>query len=132
MNKHRVYTSYYAKIGKFDPNKYLRIQISKGCPTPNFIDLRFKSLEPSTELLSGIKSGLFDEFTYNDRYTKQLNEIGWNTLYNQFSRLIAATDRDLVLFCYESPEKFCHRHILANWFNQYPPCDLIIKEYEDL
>jgi len=129
MNK--IYTSYYAKIGRFNPDKFIRIQISKGCPTPGFIDLRFKSLEPSTELLNGIKSGLFDEFTYTDRYLQQLNKIGWNTLYEQFSRLLS-TGRDLVLFCYESPEKFCHRHILADWFNKYPPCELIIKEYENL
>ena len=24
-----------------------------------------------------------------------------------------------ILLCYERPEDFCHRHIIANWFKAY-------------
>ena len=28
------------------------------------------------------------------------------------------------ILCYETPEKFCHRHIVAEWFNNYSiPCE---------
>lgn len=36
--------------------------------------------------------------------------------------------QDVCLLCYETPEKFCHRHLVAKWLNS---CfiDINIKEY---
>ena len=35
-----------------------------------------------------------------------------------------ASRRNVCLLCYETPEKFCHRHIIAKWFNNYHiPCE---------
>ena len=25
---------------------------------------------------------------------------------------------DIVLLCYEKPDEFCHRHLVAEWFNR--------------
>ena len=25
---------------------------------------------------------------------------------------------DIALVCYEAPDKFCHRHLVADWFNK--------------
>ena len=39
-----------------------------------------------------------------------------------------AGDSNVYLLCYETPEKFCHRHMLAAWLNFSINAD--IKEWE--
>ena len=36
--------------------------------------------------------------------------------------------KDVVLLCYETPEKFCHRHIAAQWLKDQTGID--IGEFE--
>lgn len=28
-------------------------------------------------------------------------------------------NHDVCLLCYETPEKFCHRHLVCNWLNDH-------------
>ena len=36
------------------------------------------------------------------------------SVYNDLERMSGG--KDVALVCYESPEKFCHRHLVADWF----------------
>ena len=38
-----------------------------------------------------------------------------------------AAERDIALVCYEKPEEFCHRHLVADWLRKYGHD---IKEWE--
>ena len=62
----------------------------------------------------------------NDQYVKLyyetvLNKINAQELYNKLGD-------DAVLLCYESPEKFCHRHLVANYFKE--KINIEIKEIQ--
>ena len=37
--------------------------------------------------------------------------------------------RDVALVCYEKPEGFCHRHLVADWLNEN---GIVVKEWENL
>jgi uncharacterized protein (DUF488 family) len=34
------------------------------------------------------------------------------------SSIWLAKDYHIVLLCYEKPDSFCHRHLVAKWFNE--------------
>lgn len=126
----KIYTSYYSRIGNFNPTEFIRIQISRYCPVPDYIDLKFTDLYPSKELLQSAKDGVITNEEYTAEYLGQLEEVTFGKLQSQFNRLLKSK-KDIVLFCYESPEKFCHRHILAGWYNKNSNQN-IIMEYENL
>ena len=46
-------------------------------------------------------------------YETVLNELDPNVVIQD----LQAFGKDVVLLCYETPEKFCHRHIAAQWLN---------------
>lgn len=67
-------------------------------------------LAPSPELLKHWKR------TYDKRY-----------YIDTFSTMLSGYDADhaymaldgKILLCYEKPEQFCHRHLVAHWFNEF-------------
>lgn len=125
----KYFTSYYGNY-KNIPKNYMCVQISRTCPeglenNSNFSKIRNCILAPSEELLSDMKSGKITEEEYKKRYVievltsiqtiqgcKDLKEYihKVEAIYSTFQ-----TKWDAIVFmCYETPDKFCHRHILAN------------------
>ena len=125
----KYFTSYYANYDNI-PKNYSCVQISRTCPeglehNSNFTKVRNCILAPSEELLSDMKAGKITEDEYKKRYiTEILTNIpniykdckdlkDWirkvEDIYSTFQ-----TKYDAIVFmCYEAPDKFCHRHILA-------------------
>ena len=52
---------------------------------------------------------------YTEKYKAQLSLINLKNLAD-FLELFSS---DICLLCYETPEKFCHRHILASMLSEY-------------
>ena len=53
---------------------------------------------------------------YWHRYdTETLGALDPASIYRD---LTLSGTRQVVLCCYERPEEFCHRHIVAHWFTQ--------------
>lgn len=112
-----VYTSYVGRVPALLKVGFRREEMSlivrKRLP---FVDKRIRnctSLAPAAALLEGYKKGTIDEFSYRVLYRDWLD-----------SHIDAAgtieTIRKLglkVFLCYETPEKFCHRHIFAEWLS---------------
>ena len=117
-----VRTSYFANHKKY--KDYIRLSIAK-FPPPNSYDFNIYFLAPSTYLLQSYKDGTISEEEYVKEYTQQLNDFSKdienfvNVLKNDF------VDKKVVLLCYEK-DKFCHRHILAEYLNK--PSNLDITE----
>ena len=105
-----IYTSYFAAMRKMtNEQKKNCISISRFTPKGIIIP-RYTLLAPSAMILSNYKM-YKDELEYTIHFTNHLNRLDIEKIY-----------RDLdgkILLCYESPEKFCHRHLVAKWFNDH-------------
>ena len=110
-----VRTSYFANHKKY--KDYIRLSIAK-FPPPNSYDFNIYFLAPSMYLLQSYKDGTIGEKDYVKEYVQQLNDFSKdienfvNVLKNDF------VDKKVVLLCYEK-DKFCHRHILAEYLNKH-------------
>ena len=134
MKDDMIYTSYFGnarKILKTIPNAGL---ISIAGKTPDwFIGKKFKQLMPHYDWwkewhdkFEGSLESKESKEWYIDKYN--------GTVLKQLDPLsIARKLKDLVdwkptfILCYETPEKFCHRHIVAEWFNN---CGILCEEWK--
>lgn len=126
MEGFRFYTSYYANYRKI-PKNFFCVGISRVCPDGfkdggNFMFVEGNVLAPSRDLLDDIKHGRIGEDEYKRRYVEGLlANFGENSSYGEFADFFKRLeDRysqeydGIVFLCYESPENFCHRHILRH------------------
>lgn len=113
------------------PESYLRIGISRFIPKElqttaikNFLYTPNNILAPSAELLNDIKSEMITNEEYAKRYYKELQEritkLGFSSANEYFARMVSELETvnsdgfdGVVFLCYEKPEEFCHRHLLA-------------------
>lgn len=118
-----IYTSYFAKA-KYLPPYIIPISICGKAPK-GWNGLQYKKLAPKYEFFMKWK-----ESHDNDYYIKCFNEQVLNTLtpaevLTDISKLVYGLNfgvSDICLLCYEKPEDFCHRHLVAEWLtkNGYP------------
>jgi uncharacterized protein (DUF488 family) len=97
-------TSYFAKSSK------LHNAVSISLITPSgFKGKVFNKLAPKYSFFKKYKED-GDQVYYTERYYKEvLNNLDPKKVFEELGH-------DAVLLCYEAPEKFCHRHIVAQWF----------------
>ena len=137
-----MFTTYYSMCNKLDLDKFLIIKIFRS----EKIDFNFMSngtkcteLYPSAELLQGYKLGTINEKEYISTYAKQLSKLDVKSLlYYIYNKCAGggpnpdgegwflnprtedkAYEKHLVFVCVEGPDKFCHRHIVAEWLKFY-------------
>lgn len=48
--------------------------------------------------------------------TEVLNNLSPNAVVYELTKM--ADGHDVVLLCYEKASDFCHRHLVADWFNR--------------
>lgn len=95
--------------------------------------LRYSKLAPTYDILMKYKE-YQDEPGYiecfNNMVLKQLNPImvaseleAWLNLFYDIKLYLTplheSTTYHVALICYEAPDKFCHRHLVAEWFENY-------------
>ncbi len=101
-----IYTSYYANRNLYNAPIWLRlIGISLKIPAW-FKGGAFRHLAPTPEILN-IKDSRI--------YTRRYREVVLSVL--DPVKVYHVLD-DSALLCWESPEKFCHRHIVAQWLEE--------------
>ena len=110
-----IYTSYYANHKHYDG--FYRIGISRTSPKDS-CDIYLKLFAPSYSTLSDYKSKKIEEKEYTRQYLQSLENLYKNGALAVFAEYLKQLNLDIVLLCYESPEKFCHRHILAQVLNK--------------
>ena len=100
-------TSYYSKNAK-NPNA---VSIAAKCP--NWYDGReYKTLAPNYWFLKAYKDGELSEKEYIECYYEEiLNKLDAKKVYEELGG-------DAVILCWGSSEKFCHRHIVAEWLSK--------------
>lgn len=111
-----IYTSYFAKIR--DLNSHHVIPISIALKTPYwFHGSLYKSLNPSGNILFQYRQ-YHDAYMYCLRYTSEiLVNLDPMKVVSYLYKL--SNGNDLALLCYETPDKFCHRHLVSAWLRDY-------------
>lgn len=121
-----MYTGYFAKLKKYQEAGLVPVSIALKSPDW-YHGFEYKKLAPNWDILSAWKSGEHEGDV--DYYTKHFEEA-LDTLrpedviieLKQFGLL-----QDIILLCYEKPDDFCHRHLVANWLNKN---GLYVTEYK--
>lgn len=109
----RIYTSYFGNSKKLQQAGIKVIGISL-YPPRWFNGISLKQVAPT-------KSILFANGQTQEDYTRRYrSEVLSQQDMQQFLKTVeqASGGQDVALCCYEKPEDFCHRHILAGWIKE--------------
>ena len=109
----KIYTTYFANVRNL-PDEVVPIAIC-GKPIFNWIYPAYKKLAPKWSFFS-----VWQKTRDNDYYIEHFHEeVLWkldpHTVVNELSEI--SEGKDCALVCYEAPDKFCHRHLVADWLN---------------
>jgi hypothetical protein len=111
----KIYTSYFGNIRKIKNPVSIAISSPRWYTGPCYI-----KLAPSWGLVKGFKLKRVEDMDvaislYRQEYTaKTLDKLDQNIVFDELSQIYSGDD--VVLLCYETPGKFCHRHLVAEWF----------------
>ena len=109
-------TSYYSKNAD-NPNA---VSIAAKCPA-FYKGREYKKLAPKYWFFKKYKEDGDEDF-YIEQYHKEvLNKLDPRQVYEELGA-------DAVILCWEAPDKFCHRHIVADWL--FDHIGIEIKEIE--
>ena len=110
-------TSYFNNIPFIDTDIYAPVSISIYAPEW-YVGLALQQLAPTSDILSKYKRGLLTKEQYIERYTQEvLAKYSAKSICRRIENLVG--DKEAVLMCYEKPKDFCHRHLVAKWFNTH-------------
>jgi hypothetical protein len=118
-----IYTTYFAQLRNLPENI---IPVSICGKVPNWYKgLQYKKLAPKYDFFMEWKKN-----HDNDYYIKCFNEqvlgaLNATDVILDLSRMIYSFnvgESDICLVCYEKPDDFCHRHLVAQWLcaNGFP------------
>lgn len=113
-------TSYFVKTHDLLNQGYTNLIAVSGY-VPEFYSEQMKldkrlhrclELAPKKEWFFDWKQGKFNNDKYVELYYETvLNKLNAEELYEKLGS-------DAILLCYEKPNDFCHRHLIADWFNE--------------
>ena len=118
-----IYTSYFGKARKFPMEQFLKTAICYKVPRGIGI---WNSVVPPAEIVFGYKRGEVSEDDFEGIYYDML--LSRKTQIKDSLDNMISQGRDIVLMCYEKPDQFCHRHVLAKFLNEQ--FDLNVTEYK--
>ena len=116
-----MYTGYFAKLKKYQEAGLVPVSIALKSPDW-YHGLEYKRLAPTWRILSSWKYGEHkgDTEYYKEQYKKQvLDHICLSTAVSELLELTKVPVNKIILLCYEKPEDFCHRHLVADWITKY-------------
>ena len=93
-----------------NPPRELRAEVI----VENNVLFEFKSLVPNWKLMEMLKSKQISEFDFEKEYLIQLNNLNAKTIFEQVNFLTG--EYEPILMTHGNKSSFCHRHIVAKWF----------------
>ena len=102
----KIYTSYFANMKEIHSQGLISIAIVAFEPK-FYTGLSYKLLAPKPEFLK------MEQNQYKQSFAEMLNLINPDQALKDLYSI--GGGNDIALVCYESPEKFCHRHLVAKW-----------------
>jgi uncharacterized protein YeaO (DUF488 family) len=122
----KIYTSYFAKQKELEAAGITCIGICAITPSW-FKGPNFACVAPSKDILFEYKANP-DKERYIQRYTNEVLCILKDPQIFVNGLIYCSGGKDVAMLCYEKPEDFCHRHILADFLNKH--LNLGIEEYK--
>lgn len=120
--KMKLLTSYYGKAQKLRKENVLVVNIATKKPNW-FFGISYEKLFPERGMLR------LDEVEYTKRYEAILSRLPPMQVYRDLDMMMRNYGASAVaLVCWEKPEKFRHRHLVAKWFKEKLGMD--VKEYD--
>ena len=116
-----IVTSYFANHRKLKEAGFEVVSIARFPPGSCKGILDFA---PSEYLVRGYKSGILSEEDYKHCYIKMLDNLPVSLVLELVNLL---KEGNYALCCFCGKDKFCHRHLLAEWLNRNYECK--IKEF---
>lgn len=120
-----MYTGYFAKTNEYRKAGLVPVAISRMQPT--FFDgPSYDKLKPSWNIITAFKHPelVGPDDASEDAYIKKyydsvLNRLDPKEVIKELEELAGVDQSKIVLMCYEKPSDFCHRHLVADWLNNY-------------
>ena len=113
-----IYTSYFVKL-KSLPKDVIPISICGKAPDW-YKGLQYKKLAPKYDFFMKWKKNHDNDYyikCFNEQILSKLDPL--QVLLDLNAKVgFENRDKDICLICYEKPEEFCHRHLVAEWFNK--------------
>ena len=88
--------------------------------------LEFRALAPNWKLMENLKSNKISEDVFVKEYKKQLNNLNAKSIFEQINFL--SSGNEPILMTHGNKTSFCHRHILAKWFEE--ELGVIVEEFK--
>lgn len=115
-----IYTSYFAQLKNL-PSDIIPISICGKAPDW-YTGLQYKKLAPKYDFFQEWKKSHDNDY-YIKCYKEQvLNKLNILTVMRNLIDLLpsdgSVARHTIALICYEKPNEFCHRHLVANWLNE--------------
>lgn len=132
-----IYTTYFANLKNL-PENIIPVSICGKAPD-GYKGLQYKKLAPKYSFFSKWKETGDNQY-YIDCYKSQvLDKLSVGQVIDTLSTALPEfvmrysasfitlphSEFHIALVCYETPEKFCHRHLVSEWFRQngIPCCE---------
>lgn len=108
----KIYTSYFSNGAKLAKAGIMMIGIAL-YPPKWFTGLSNKYVSPSWDILHNSKS----KEDYVQRFNSEiLAHRDPKAFFSAIEKM--ANGKDVALCCFEKPDDFCHRHLVAKWLNE--------------
>lgn len=108
-----IYTGYWAKIKEYEANGLTPVGISGWSPD-GYNGKTYKKLAPKYVWWKEWHDNNLSEQWYINKYHETvLNKLNPTSVVQDLQKF----GNDVVLLCFETPDKFCHRHLVATWLN---------------
>lgn len=106
-----IYTTYFAKL-KSLPKEIIPISICGKAPA-GYKGIQYKKLAPRYDFFMEWKRTRDNNY-YTKCFKEQvLDQLNAHEVVDDLIDLHSGID--IALVCYEKPEDFCHRHLVAEW-----------------
>ena len=130
-----IYTSYFGNVRKILASIPDVGLISIAGKTPDWFEgEKFKPLMPKYEWWKEWHETFAGNIESKESKDWYINKYHMTVLDHLDPLNVARKLKDLAkwkttfILCYETPEKFCHRHLVADWFNEH---DIECKEWSN-
>lgn len=109
-----IYTSYFDNLKNL-PRYIVPISICGQAPDW-YKGMQYKKLAPKYSFFMEWKENKDNNYYiehFNDEVLDNLNPH--SVMFDLYNRV--NEEYDICLICYERPDEFCHRHLVADWLN---------------
>ena len=110
-----IYTSYFGALKKL-PQDFAPIAICGKMMFP-WSGLRYPKLAPKRAFFDEWKRTGDNDYYIQHFYDEVLLPLNPREVISELFDLVGDRKKTICLMCYETPEKFCHRHLVADWLN---------------